>query len=120
MADSRRLIKYAGNIKKAVSSIIDLKVKDPDKGFVTITSVKISPDLKIASIYYTVLGNDEQKEKSKKALERSNGFIRNELKPSIKSRWLPELRFFYDDTLDQAQKINSLISRIHNAAGSKE
>lgn len=120
MADRRRLVKYAGNIKKAISSIIDLKVKDPEKGFITVTSVKISPDLKIASIYYTVLGDDDQKAKSKKALERSNGFIRNELKPNIKSRWLPELRFFYDDTLEQAQKINTLISKIHDSAGSKE
>ena len=118
MTEKRRLVKYAGNIKKAVSSILDLKVKDPDKGFVTITSVKISPDLKIASIYYTVLGDDEQKAKTKKALERSSGFIRNELKPSIKSRWLPELRFFYDDTLDQAEKINNLINKIHDDSGS--
>ena len=120
MAENRRLIKYAGNIKKAVSSIIDIKVKDPEKGFVTITSVKISPDLKVASIYYTVLGDDQQKAKTKKALDRSNGFIRNELKPSIKSRWLPELRFFYDDTLEQAEKINNLISKIHDSTGSKE
>jgi len=119
MAESRRLVKYAGNIKKALSSIIDLKVKDPDKGFVTITSVKVSPDLKIASVYYTVLGDDEQKSKTRKALERSNGFIRNELKPSIKSRWLPELRFFYDETLDQAEKINNLINKIHDDTGSK-
>ena len=118
MTEKRRLVKYAGNIKKAVSSIIDQKVKDPDKGFVTVTSVKVSPDLKIASIYYTVLGDDEQKAKTKKALERSNGFIRNELKPSIKSRWLPELRFFYDDTLDQAEKINNLINKIHDDTGS--
>ena len=118
MAENRRLVKFAGNIKKAVSSIIDLKVKDPDKGFVTITSVKISPDLKIASVYYTVLGDDKQKVKTKKALDRSSGFIRNELKPSIKSRWLPELRFFYDDTLEQADKINKLINKIHDGAGS--
>jgi len=118
MTEKRRLVKYAGNIKKAVSSIIDQKVKDPDKGFVTVTSVKVSPDLKIASIYYTVLGDDEQKARTKKALERSNGFIRNELKPSIKSRWLPELRFFYDDTLDQAEKINNLINKIHDDTGS--
>jgi ribosome-binding factor A len=118
MAENRRLVKFAGNIKKAVSSIIDLKVKDPDKGFLTITSVKISPDLKIASIYYTVLGDKQQKDKTKKALDRSNGFIRNELKPSIKSRWLPELRFFYDDTLEQADKINRLINKINDGSGS--
>jgi len=118
MAENRRLVKFAGNIKKAVSAILDQKVKDPDKGFVTLTSVKISPDLKIATIYYTVLGNEDQKKKTQKALERSKGFIRNELKPSIKSRWLPELRFFFDETLEQADKINKLINKIHDGTGS--
>jgi ribosome-binding factor A len=120
MADSRRLVKFAGNIKKEISFIIDRKVQDPEKGFITINAVKVSPDLKIASIYYTVLGDEEQKEKSKRVLERSNGFIRNELKPSIKSRWLPELRFFYDDTIEQADKINILIHKIHESIGTKE
>ena len=120
MADNRRLVKYAGNLKKEVSYIIDRKVNDPEKGFITINAVRVSPDLKIASIYYTVLGDDEQKEKSKRALERSKGFIRNELKPSIKSFWLPELRFFYDDTIEQAQKINTLISKIHDSSDSEK
>ena len=46
MADSRRLVKYAGNIKKEVSRIIDLKVQDPEKGFITVNAVKVSPDLR--------------------------------------------------------------------------
>ena len=120
MADNRRLVKYAGNLKKEISYIIDRKVNNPDKGFVTINTVRVSPDLKIASIYYTVLGDEAQKEKSKKALERSKGFIRNELKPSIKSFWLPELRFFYDDTIEHAHKINSLINKIHDSSSSKK
>lgn len=113
MAGSRRLVKYAGNLKKEISTIIDQKLKDPEKGFITVNAVKVSPDLKIANIYYTVLGDQEQREKSREVLERSSGFIRNELKPSIKSRWLPELRFFYDDTIDHAAKIDSLIRKIH-------
>lgn len=112
MADNRRLVRYAGNLKKEISSIIDLKVSDPDKGFITITSVKVTNDLKIASVYYTVFGDEKQKKLTKKALDRSKGFIRNELKPSIKSRWLPELRFFYDDTIEQANKINALLHKI--------
>ncbi|MCB0282410.1 MAG: 30S ribosome-binding factor RbfA [Calditrichae bacterium] len=113
MAGSRRLVKFAGNLKKEISSIIELKVKDPEKGFLTINAVRVSPDLKIANVYYTVLGDEEQRSKSQKVLERSSGFIRNELKPSIKSRWLPELRFFYDDSVDHAAKIDSLIRKIH-------
>lgn len=113
MADNRRLVKYAGNLKKELSFIISRKVNDPEKGFITINTVRVSQDLRIAFIYYTVMGDDDQKEKSKRALDRSKGYIRNELKPSIKSRWLPELRFFYDDTIEYAHKINTLLSKIH-------
>ncbi len=120
MADNRRLVKYAGNLKKEISYIIDRKVNDPEKGFITINAVRVSPDLKIASIYYTVLGDEEQKDKSKRALERSKGFIRNELKPSIKSRWLPELRFFYDETIEHAHKINKLLNKINDSSGSEK
>lgn len=119
MAGSRRLVKFAGLIKKEVSYIINLKLKNPEKGFITINSVKVSPDLKIATLYYTVLGDEEQKEKSAKVLKKSAGFIRNELKVNFKARYLPELRFFHDDTLEQAHKINMLLKKLHGA-GSKE
>jgi len=114
MADNRRLERVAGNLKKEISLILDRKVSDPDKGLVTISAVKVSPDLKIAKVYYTVFGDDAQKAKTKKALRRSSGFIRNELKPSIKSRWLPELHFYYDESIEYAQHINALIAKIHD------
>ncbi|RMH64288.1 MAG: 30S ribosome-binding factor RbfA [Calditrichaeota bacterium] len=120
MPDNRRVSQFAGVLKKEISIIIDRKVKDPEKGFVTVNYVKVSPDLKIASIYYTVLGDEAQREKSAAALKRSAGFIRNELKPVIKSRWLPELRFFYDDTIDQAEKINRLIDKLHEDSPGNE
>ncbi len=113
MPDNKRIAQFAGVLKKEISIIIDRKVKDPEKGFITVNHVKVSPDLKIASVYYTVLGDDQQRLKSAQVLKRSGGFIRNALKPVIKSRWLPELRFFYDDTIDQAEKINKLIDKLH-------
>jgi len=112
MADQRRLNRYAGAIKKALSAIIDLKLEDPDKGYITLTRVRVSPDLKIASVYYTVMGDAEQKRKTEVVLKRSNTFLRNELKPSIKARWLPELRFFYDDSIDYAERIDTLLKQI--------
>ncbi len=120
MADSRRIKKYADSIKRAVSEILEFKVTDPRKGFITVTKVKMSPDLRLASVYYTVLGGDEQKIKTAQALKNSKAFIKNELKPSVASRWLPDLRFFYDDTLENAQRIEMLLKKIENGTGSDE
>jgi len=121
MADSRRVKKYADSIKKAIGSIIEFKLNDPNKGMITVTRTKVSPDLKIATVYYTVLGDDEQKGKSKAVLDKSVYFIRNELKPYITARWLPELRFFYDDSMEYAQHINELLQKIKkDDTGSKQ
>ncbi len=120
MADSRRIKKYADSIKRAVSEILEFKVTDPRKGFITVTKVKMSPDLRLASVYYTVMGGDEQKEKTALALKNSKSFIKNELKPAVASRWLPDLRFFYDDTLENALRIEMLLKKIENGSGSNE
>ncbi len=118
--ESIRQRKIADEIKKKVSQIIDRKLKDPRKGFITITGVKVSGDLRIASIYFTSLGDEEQRKNSKKALESAQNFIRNELGPHLKMRFTPELRFFYDDTLDYSQHIDDLIRKIHSEDENKE
>lgn len=114
MAENRRLNRYADLIKRTLGSVIELKLKDPRKGFITLTRVKVSADLKIATVYYTVLGDEIQKEETKQVLKRSIPFLRSELKPYITSRWLPDLRFFYDDTMERADRINKLLKQIEN------
>lgn len=110
--ESVRQRKVADKIKQNISIIIDREINDPDKGFVTITHVKISPDLSIASIYFTVLGDDAQKEKSIATLNRAKNFIRAELAPRLKLRNVPDLRFFADDTLEYARKIENLLQKV--------
>ncbi|NIV98639.1 30S ribosome-binding factor RbfA, partial [Candidatus Saccharibacteria bacterium] len=90
--------KLADQIKKVISQVVDKKLKDPRKGFITITHVKLSGDLRIASIYFTVLGDKEEVNKSIDVLNRANHFIRGELASHINTRYVPELRFFVDDT----------------------
>jgi len=107
-------------LKRVISEVIEFKLKDPNKGMITLTRVKVSPDLRIATIYYTVLGDDRQRLKTKEVLERSRSFIRSEIRPFITSRWLPELRFFYDETMDYQERINSLLKSIKNDADSEE
>ncbi|APF19240.1 30S ribosome-binding factor RbfA [Caldithrix abyssi] len=120
MAEGRRVKRYADLIKRVVSEVIEFKLNDPNKGMVTLTRVKVSPDLRIATIYYTVLGDEKQRAKTKEVLNRSRSFIRSEIKPFITSRWLPELRFFYDETMDYAERIDSLLKSIKNDADSEE
>lgn len=120
MSAKRRLDRYADLIKRSLSTIVEFKLEDPRKGFITITNVRVSPDLKIAFVYYTVLGDQYQREQSKLVLKHSNAFLRKELKPFITSRWLPELRFFYDDSMDKAYRINELLKQIKKDAHSEE
>ncbi len=110
--ESIRQRKIADQMKKLVSLIVDQKIKDPNKGFITITHVKMSGDLRIASIYFSVFGNKEQAQKSLEVLNRAKHFIRSEIAPHLKLRFIPELRFFIDDTLEYANHIEQLLAKI--------
>jgi ribosome-binding factor A len=110
--ESIRQRKIADQVKTLVSQIIDRKLKDPRKGFVTVTHVRMSGDLRIASIYYTVMGDEAQKAQTAQALNRARNFIRSELAPHLKLRFIPELRFFYDETLDYSEHIEQLIQKV--------
>jgi len=118
--ETLRQRKLADQIKKYVSQIIDRKLKDPRKGFITVTHVRMSGDLRIAFVYYTTLGDENQKEQSQKALESAKNFIRNEMAPHLKIRYIPELRFFYDDSLDYSQHIEDILKQIKPPASEDE
>ena len=111
--------KVADRIKELVSVIVDRKIQDPDKGFTTITHVRMSPDLRIASIYFTVLGEEEITQKTLEVLDRAKNYIRNEIAPEIKMRFVPELRFFVDDTMEYARKIDKILETIKKEENEK-
>lgn len=109
---SYRIDKVSRLIKEEISWIFIHKLKDPAMGFLTITDVKLSPDLKNAKIYFSVL----QKETRQAVLERINevkGLIRGELAHRIKMRFIPELNFYVDDTTDYVEKMENLFRQIH-------
>lgn len=108
---SHRIDKVENLIKHELSFILLHKVKDVDLGLITLTNVRVSPDLRIASVYISIF----EKEKREIVLERvkqKSGFIRTELAHRIRLRFVPELRFFLDDTLDYVEKIEGLIKKI--------
>ena len=112
--NNRRIQRVASQIKTELSWLIERELKDPSKGFLTITRVKISPDLKIASIYYSVLGDENERKSSEDALTRAKSFLKRELGNKLSMRFTPDLRFFYDHSLEYAGKIESLINKIHD------
>ncbi|MDQ7818250.1 MAG: 30S ribosome-binding factor RbfA [Melioribacteraceae bacterium] len=113
---SHRLDKVASLIKEELSLIFLHKIQDSTAGLVTVTSVKVSPDLRHAKTYISVYN----KEKRDEVLEKVNslkGMIRSELASRIQMRYVPELHFFIDDTLDYVEKIEGLFKKIHSSDG---
>ncbi|GKU78672.1 30S ribosome-binding factor RbfA [Paenibacillus sp. L3-i20] len=107
-----RVGRVSEQIKKELSQIIQMELKDPRIGFITLTGVETTSDLSQAKVYLSVLGSDEQKEEALKALARANGFLRSELGKRMKLRHTPELLFKFDNSIEYGSRIESIISDI--------
>ncbi|MED4603494.1 30S ribosome-binding factor RbfA [Paenibacillus validus] len=108
-----RVGRVGEQIKKEISQIIQSELKDPRIGFITVTGVDVTNDFSQAKVYLSVLGSDEQKQETLKALGRSSGFIRAELGKRIRMRKIPELLFKFDASIDYGSKIESLLHQIN-------
>ena len=115
---SHRVDKVEQLIKEQISYILLHKMQDEELGFITVTNVKVSADLKITKIYLSVL----QKERRDFVLNKVNlrlGHIRTELAHRIRIKFVPELKFFIDNTLDYVEKIEGLINEVHKQNNNK-
>jgi ribosome-binding factor A len=108
-----RVGRVAEQIKKEISGIIQTELKDPRIGFITVTGVEVTSDLSQAKTYLSVLGSDEQKEETLKALARSNGFIRSELGKRMRLRHTPELIFKFDSSIEYGSRIEALLEKLN-------
>lgn len=113
MTDYKRSQRVGEVLRHEISQIITQELKDPLIGITTITAIKLTEDLKLAKIYVSILGSKEIREKGLQGLERAKSWIRSELGHRIDLKFIPELKFFYDETLDYAQNIEALIKRAH-------
>lgn len=104
--------KTSNQILKNISDIIQFDLKDPSIGFVTITGVKVTNDYSYATVYCSFLGKEERNAAGLKALERAKGHIRSELGKKMKIRKVPELIFKLDRSLEQGNRIESILEDI--------
>lgn len=92
-----------------ISQLILLKIKDPRLGFVTVTHVDVSPDLKSACVFYSVLGTEEAKRNTQMVLEKSAGFLQREIGGVLKMRNTPRLIFRLDASLEKGLEIDKIL-----------
>ncbi len=112
-----RVGRVGEQIKKELSLIIQAELKDPRIGFITVTGVEVTNDMSQARVYLSVLGSDEQKEETLKAIARGTGFIRSELGKRIRLRHTPELLFKFDSSIEYGSRIESLLTDINRDNG---
>lgn len=103
------------NLLRQVTSQILPQVKDPRVGFVTVTDVEVSPDLRHAKVFVSVLGDAKAREQAIKGLISARGFIRRELTAQITLRHIPDLSFFLDESLDRGMRVNELLAEAQKA-----
>lgn len=108
----KRSDKVSEAVHKVISELLIKGIKDPRVGFVTITGVKVTTDLSLATVYFTVIGSDEEKKASEVGLNSARGFIRKELGQALKLRVTPNVLFKYDASVEYGQHIETLLKEI--------
>jgi ribosome-binding factor A len=98
-------------VLRELSVILREEVKEK-LGFITLTSVKITNELSFMFVYYTVLGSQADLEKTQAALDRANGFIKNQIALRVKMRKVPELIFKVDEGFQTGMKVDSILRKI--------
>lgn len=113
MSPSHRTFKVADRIKVVVAQLLETKIKDPRLGFVTVTDARVTGDLQQASIFYTVLGDEDQRASTAAALNSAKGAIRSALGRELGLRLTPSIEFFEDGLPESAKALDSLLAKVH-------
>ena len=113
MSPSNRSLKVADRIKVVVAQLLETKIKDPRLGFVTVTDARVTGDLQMASVFYTVLGDEDARASTAAALQSAKGAIRSALGRELGLRITPSIEFFEDGLPESAKALDSLLARVH-------
>lgn len=114
MATSRRQRQVAELIQRQLGDLLERSVSDPRLRLVSVTDVQVTPDLRLAGIYISHLGDADETPQVMAALQHATPYLRRELAGRIGLRLMPELRFEHDDTLDRARRIDAILDNLHS------
>ena len=113
MAGSRRQRQVAELLHEEISQLIQYRVRDPRLGLVTVTGVEVSLDLRQARVYFTVLGDEVEAQSALAGLTSATGFFRHQLGKSLSLRYVPDLTFKLDTSLENGLRIENLLDDIN-------
>ena len=108
---SERLRRVNEAVRQVLSDAIAADVKDPRVGFVTVTAVRTSPDLRHAHVFVSVLGTPDEREATLDGLRSAHGFLQRHVAEELRLKHTPTLEFEYDETVDRGMRISELIER---------
>lgn len=120
MARGFRPDRIADLIRVETADLLAREVRDPGLGFVTITRVKVTPDLQIARVFYTTLGEPAARKTTRRALERASPFLRRQLGGRLGLRRVPEIQFIFDESVEQRERIERLLEEIREQSAGND
>ena len=109
MAQGTRPERVGEQIRQELSVLLAREVHDPGIGFVTITRVKVSPDLQAVRVFYTLMGDERAKRDTERALERATPFLRRQIGSRVRLRRVPEINFEFDRGVEQQERIEKIL-----------
>jgi ribosome-binding factor A len=112
-----RAERVGGQIQKILAEILLKNIQDPRLEMTTITAVKMSKDLKIARIYFTVTGGKSNADEALKGFKSAAGFLKRSLAGELDLRYMPALNFFYDESFDYGERIEKVLKSIKKDDG---
>jgi ribosome-binding factor A len=110
--DYQRSDRVGDLLIEVIAELLRKEIRDPRIGTVTLTGAKVSRDLRHARIYFNLLGQPEEKKEVLAGLKSATGFIRSKAAKQLNLRFVPTIEFFYDETEDEAQRIEGLLRQV--------
>ena len=118
MASETRVRRVEEAVRAEIAALLIKGLKDPRIGFVSVMTVRVSPDLRSANVYVSLFGTDSEKKSSLAGLRSSAGFVRKHIGRVLRLRFAPEIRFMEDTTLDEVYRLDQVFKQLHEDEGS--
>jgi ribosome-binding factor A len=109
MAPPSRTVRVGEQIRNIVAELLTFQVRDPGIGFITITEVKVTPDLQQARVYYTTMGDEKARKETQRGLERARPMLRRALGQQMHLKRVPELQFFFDRAVERQDRVAQIL-----------
>ena len=121
MAQGHRPVRVGDQIRQELSELLSRgAVHDPGIGFITLTRVKVSPDLQLARVYYTSMGDPKARRETEKALERATPFFRRRVGSRLQLRRVPELQFHFDESVAHQDRVEQILRELHEEEAQRD